>query len=287
MNKRFSGYGLNNLAPIKDLNEEDASFDKNITIFQHNKNVDVAPKDDWDKKHPFKKNESHRRYSYFIPSFLVSEAKKFASPEDFIFALEQQGKIFYHGSPNDFKEFSYDYMGSSNGTGKGYGFYFTSEKDIALGYKSDKGKLFECYLNINKPLSLVNKKISKAQFSRLIQDIDSTGDGYLSNWGNAYIDGYNKVLKNAIDSIYNDVDNDVDLIGDLINGGLYPSDAYLMLEKLFGYDCIIANLGDEIQVVVFDNTDIISSEKLIEIWNNVNKNELMSSMSRRNATSAY
>jgi hypothetical protein len=58
MNKRFSGYGLNSFAPIKDLNEEDASFDKNITIFQHNKNVDVAPKDDWEKKHPFK--ESNR-----------------------------------------------------------------------------------------------------------------------------------------------------------------------------------------------------------------------------------
>ena len=33
--------------------------------------------------------------------------------------------LAYHGSPQDFKEFSYEFMGNT-GTAEGFGFYFTS-----------------------------------------------------------------------------------------------------------------------------------------------------------------
>ena len=38
--------------------------------------------------------------------------------------------IGYHGSPTDFQEFSYEFMGRT-GTAEGFGFYFTSNKNVA------------------------------------------------------------------------------------------------------------------------------------------------------------
>jgi hypothetical protein len=46
--------------------------------------------------------------------------------------------VRYHGSPNAFQEFSYEFMGR-NGTAEGYGFYFTSDREIAEGYAEGRG----------------------------------------------------------------------------------------------------------------------------------------------------
>ena len=75
--------------------------------------------------------------------------------------VKEQGgtpKVVYRGSPNEFSEFSYQFM-RTNGTTEGVGFYFTDNQSIVKGYgdKGDTGKLYEVYLNISKPLNIDSK----------------------------------------------------------------------------------------------------------------------------------
>ena len=146
----------------------------------------------------------------------------------------------YHGSPNDFKEFSYKYLGT-NGTLEGYGFYFTTSKSIAERYTESKGKLFKAYITIRKPLSPSRKTITKSQLTRFLKALDPDGQGYLSNWGDVNHEGYFKVMRTAVNAEYDGSNNDVEMISGIINAeGRNPESIYPVLTKTLGYDGIIA-----------------------------------------------
>ena len=92
-------------------------------------------------------------------------------------------KVLYHGTPNEFTQFNYDFIGS-NGTALGKGFYLTDSRDIASGYVGESGKIMELYANIEKPLSLTEKNITKAKYKKFVKAVDkATGGDYLSNYG--------------------------------------------------------------------------------------------------------
>lgn len=146
----------------------------------------------------------------------------------------------YHGSPKDFKEFSYKYLGNT-GTSEGYGFYFTTDKSIAERYTEKTGKLFTAYIDIKKPLNPTKKTITKQQLAKFIKALDPDGEGYLSNWGDVYSEGYNAVLRTAIENEYTYNNSDVDIISGIINAdGKSPEIVYPILKKTLGYDGIIS-----------------------------------------------
>ena len=116
-------------------------------------------------------------------------------------------KVVYHGSPSDFNTFSLEYLGT-NGTAEGYGFYFTDKKSIAENYSrghegqqsGESGKLFECYLDIKKPLSDTEVTMTRAQFKKFLttlnKQVDADGEplDMLSNYGDVEWEGLNKVI---------------------------------------------------------------------------------------------
>jgi GNAT superfamily N-acetyltransferase len=168
--------------------------------------------------------------------------------------VDKQGNplIVYHGSPNDFKEFMYKYIGKT-GTSRGYGFYFTDIKEFAVGFKeSDKGKLYEVYLKIIKPLDDINKKITKIQLEKFVKSLDPDGNEYLSNYGDIEHEGYDKILKRAIENEFKYNHNDVDLIHSIINanGSNFEKD-YKILYKTLGYDGIILRNHDTMLYIAF------------------------------------
>ena len=173
--------------------------------------------------------------------------------------------IAYHGSPNEFQEFSYEYLGT-NGTSEGFGFYFTSDKSIAEGY-ANGGMVKKVILTINKPLNYSNLSISKSQFAGFIKALDPTGEGYLSNWGEVSFEGYNKVLNTAVEGEYSGSSNDVDLISGVIQAtGRNPERIYKILKQTLGYDGIVVDTtvdkpswgSNHMIYVVFDNSQIKS-----------------------------
>ena len=191
--------------------------------------------------------------------------------------VDKQGNplVVYHGSPNDFKEFMYKYVGKT-GTSRGYGFYFTDIKEFAAGFKeNDKGKLYEVYLKIIKPLDDVNKKITKIQLSKFISSLDPDGNDYLSNYGDIHHKEYNKILKHAIENEYLYNDNDVDLIHSIINanGSNFEKD-YKILYKTLGYDGIISRNHETMLYIVFFPWQIksINAVKYSDLNNDIFEN---------------
>jgi len=165
----------------------------------------------------------------------------------------------YHGTSQNFEEFSYKFMGST-GTSHGFGFYFTSNDDVARMF-SDNGIIKKAMLEINKPINNEGRTITVSQFAKFLRALDSTGEDYLSNWGDVYSEGYESVLRKAINGEMKYAKNDVDLISGIIQAqGRNAEFVYNILKQTLGYDGIIINNpdwgGSQVIYIVFDNSQI-------------------------------
>lgn len=151
--------------------------------------------------------------------------------------------VVYHGTENDFNEFSSKFMGQT-GTAGGQGFYFTSIQDDARMF-GDKVKCF--YLNIRKPLSSEKLTINKKQLTLFLDTLDkyqaTLEDGFnygiLSDYGDIGYEGRNNVLRNAVELEMSGSDNDADLIGGIINASGDYNLVVKILRETLGYDGII------------------------------------------------
>lgn len=150
-------------------------------------------------------------------------------------------KVLYHGTPNSFTQFNYDFIGS-NGTALGKGFYLTERKDVAEGYVGENGNVMELYANITKPMSLNDMTISEEEYRKFVVAVDKATEGqYLTNFGEVEYEGYNTVLNRALED-YEYNDNDVDLIHSVFNaGGLSWEEGFRLLKDTLGYDGVVEN----------------------------------------------
>ena len=130
--------------------------------------------------------------------------------------------VVYHGSNNEFTKFDTARIGSSTGTSDGRGFYFTTDKDYAYSFGKD-GNVLSVFLNIDNPLSLKEKTITKRQLFDIIKRIDEkevVADGehwLISNYANYYDVGIEGAIREAAESEYPYSDNDVELVNSLIS----------------------------------------------------------------------
>ncbi len=167
--------------------------------------------------------------------------------------------LAYHGSPKEFQEFSYEFMGST-GTAEGFGFYFTSDKNVAEMF-ADGGALKKAMLNINNPLNFEGRTISKDEFAHFLRTLDPTGEDYLSNWGDVHYEGYEQIVRTATEGEMSGSNNDVDLISGVIQAsGGDAGSVYKVLKQALGDDGIIVKSpdwgGDQVVYVVFNNNQI-------------------------------
>lgn len=131
----------------------------------------------------------------------------------------------YHGSTAMFNEFRSKFIGHSTGTADGRGFYFTTDKSYAEGFKSKDGRVIEAFLNIRDLLDYKKKTITKAALKKIIKEIDRAefeADGehyFISNFGNYYDEGIDKVIDEATESNYDFCDTDVEIFNVLITSG--------------------------------------------------------------------
>ena len=130
--------------------------------------------------------------------------------------------VVYHGSNNEFTKFDTARIGSSTGTSDGRGFYFTTDKDYAYSFGKG-GNVLSVFLNIDNPLSLKEKTITKQQLFDIIKRIDEkevAADGehwFISNYANYYDVGIEGAIREAAESEYPYSDNDVELVNSLIS----------------------------------------------------------------------
>lgn len=150
--------------------------------------------------------------------------------------------IVYHGTDSEFDEFKSEFMGKT-GTALGQGFYFSSSNEDASAFGTNV-KAF--YLNIRKPLSLDELTLTPNEIRTLIDSIDKAQCeidpefeyGILSDFGDVDYEGRNKVLKTATQML-SDEDNDVELIGGLINASGDYDLVVKVLRNTLEYDGVI------------------------------------------------
>lgn len=161
--------------------------------------------------------------------------------------------VMFHGTPNDFNVFETKRIGK-NGTVMGSGHYFTASLDYAERYKEDGGRVIATLLNIEKPLSRSKHEITKKDLRAFISTVvDATGDDYLSNYGDVYREGYDKVITKAVDRLYESNTNDADMIEEIyVTSRMDYDEFHDGLTDMLGYDGIIAwNKSEGTQAVVF------------------------------------
>lgn len=164
--------------------------------------------------------------------------------------------VAYHGSNSNFDTFDSRYIGTT-GTHEGFGFYFTTNKDIT---KSFGNIIYTCELTINKLISNSKKTIKLAQLKKIVLHVNKLTDGVLlSNYGDVEYEGINNVLSEALRSIYDSSDTDTEIFGDMVNScGSYDDVANAFVA--IGYNAMIEDNpdwgGNQKVIVMFNANDI-------------------------------
>lgn len=165
--------------------------------------------------------------------------------------------LMFHGTPNaDMEYFDSKRIGTT-GTVRGSGFYLIDNFEEAFKYSTDDGKILTTFVNIEKPLNDRAKSMSKNELSKLIKVIDSTGEEFLSNYGDVYSEGYNEVLNKALNNLitYNSTDNDI--IQDVYRfSGLEFEDFFDKLKNTLGYDGVVFDRNEGIITLAFNSNQV-------------------------------
>ena len=168
----------------------------------------------------------------------------------------------YHGSKNEFKEFDSNLI-RSNATDEGVGFYCTDNLGVASSY-GDQGYVMEYEYIGKKRLSSEKITITLKDLTEFIIKLNEE-DEFLSNYGDTAWEGFEKVLKRALNSLLENNKDDVELISEICNtDGGFESPLKLLYEVL-GYDSSIVNAkwGNQKIYLIFHNSAI----KYIRSWN--------------------
>ena len=122
--------------------------------------------------------------------------------------------VVYHGTKSEFNTFDHKKI---KGINEGPGFYFTDNKDIAIGY----GEPMHVYLKLENPIPYDKAVFSNGTIKKIIKRVaeiesveqgNSIGDGCLSNFGDVSYEGIDKVLNEAAKQVAEGSDTALDQI---------------------------------------------------------------------------
>lgn len=162
-------------------------------------------------------------------------------------AVDENGniKVLYHGTPNEFNKFSYEFLGT-NGTLLGKGFYLTDDINVAKAYanKGQNGKVMELYVDIKKPLKWGETTISKQQFQNFVEAVNQATEGRLfADYSGEFSEKGSKQYNSTLNDILMDYEyggDDIDLVSGILNStGMRWDKGYKILKDTTGYDGII------------------------------------------------
>ena len=166
----------------------------------------------------------------------------------------------FHGTPDGNMYFFDSNRIGTNGVQRGYGFYLTDNLAYAQGYTEYEGKVIAAFVNITNPMSDTKLTLNKNQIKKFIKEfVDTTGDGVLSAYGDAYSD-YEGTLNKAVENIfkYNTTDAEIinEIYGNAINDISYD-DFFNEVTKRFGFDGILfKNRAEGTIVIAFRSNQI-------------------------------
>ena len=154
----------------------------------------------------------------------------------------------YHGTPSRFNVFDASKIGI-NGRMLGPGFYFTTDKDTALGYTGQGGRVITAYARSKKPLPYSSKPFNASQMQKLLTSIalieassepgGNWRDGFLSGYVYTYGVSLEAAVKEASRAFLNE-EKALDQLGGIIGSGADPANVNQGLKASLGYDSYTA-----------------------------------------------
>lgn len=179
--------------------------------------------------------------------------------------IDFENTTWFHGSPYLFDTFDYDRIGT-NGKSEGVGFYFTNNLKIAKQYATN-GYLYKARLKTNpsRGLSDNEKKMTREECKRLLEALHDRIE-LLWDYGDISWEGYEKVLENAVQLVYETANTDSELIASLYNGAGYNEKILHTVKDVLNYDHLIsqADWGNQTLCIVMDK-DIIDIQAIEQI----------------------
>lgn len=159
-------------------------------------------------------------------------------------------KVVYHGTNEDFNTFNIGKVGT-NGTSEGYGFYFTDDRNTALGYqKEGQGRVVEAYINMKKPIDVkqgnlkakdmgnIIKKVVDAEVNSDPENVGDYRDTFLSNFVDTYSMTYEQAVAETARMLVEGNDTAVDQIAELSNVSGSKEATLAAVRDVTGYDGI-------------------------------------------------
>ncbi len=169
---------------------------------------------------------------------------------------DEKGNLLtvYHGTSHDFNTFKYSFSGE-HASMLGKGFYFTADKMIASRYLENTGKphIKEVYLNIQKPITLDSKLITRNEYIKFVQAMKNEyEDIYQENYEESIDDIISRYDDYYDEGLINYVNEKIDLVND--------ETSFKILRDVTGIDGLIDINpyldGDGIQYVAFNSDQI-------------------------------
>lgn len=171
--------------------------------------------------------------------------------------LDENGEpiVVYHGTGADVGKdfaFNYSFIGS-HGSAEGYGFYLTTDKDTAEGYKGrDSGTVISSFLNVRKPLDVNAKGLTKTQLKKVINrivelqleeddDIEDPRDSFISDYSDTYGQHFSRAVNEAVEMIFEGSDTAIDHISELANSSGNKEIVARAVRDTLGYDAVISH----------------------------------------------
>jgi hypothetical protein len=137
---------------------------------------------------------------------------------------------------------------------EGYGFYLTTDKETASGYKpQDSGSLAELYVRMEKPLSVNQKNFTEEQLTSIVSEmvdaeiakypdeISDYKDGFLSNYVDTYSTNRKAAIREVVSIIGSGNEKAVDQIAELANASGSKSIVFDAVTKATGFDGVVAD----------------------------------------------
>ena len=175
--------------------------------------------------------------------------------------------ILYHGTTANFDNFSFDFIGT-NGRAEGIGLYFTDSKEVASTY-ADNGRIFTVNMIGKKPLSGDKITLSKEEVEKLVMEMHKRRN-ILADFGDIDFEGFESVLRDCIESLLEDSNDDVEIMSQISNVSGSHKDVLDVVYNILGYDYAITkatwgyNLGQKNIYTIFTTNAI----EVVDIENN-------------------
>lgn len=193
----------------------------------------------------------------------------------------------YHGTPNDFEEFSLNFLGTQSGTsGAGYGLYFSESESEAFTYGEN---VFKCTLKLKQSISNYEVTFNENLLYKILKLLNDNGYNFFEKYYSSICEDEDnfEILHfptfdncvNILKEIITDLKTDTEIIYFIVKNDVPVQEVFNILIKLGcnhtvdNDESFLANEGIK-HYIMYDISDINILDKYTLEDRGINSNSM-------------